>query len=342
MQTSIFYMMSPQYLLTLLEKYKDGTCTEEELQQLNDWYNALGAHLPDQLLDAGSETARQLTQQGLASLKEGLSIADAPRTATIIKPFWRRAGSWAAVFLGMLMLAGTVWLLQQKQSSVVVADNGLQQVAGSDYNRYIILPDSSTVLLHAGSRLEYPASFNGSNREVSLSGEAYFDIRHDSTKTFVINTGKLRTTVLGTAFNIKAYPEAREITVSVTRGKVRVEDEHKVLGVLTPDQQIVYNTLAATAEQQSVNAAAKISWVREDMVFESTSFDMIAAALSKRYQVNIRFRNEALKYCLVRASFTGTESLEEVLDVICLVRNASYTIENGHDITIDGKACVAE
>jgi len=72
------------------------------------------------------------------------------------------------------------------------------------YNRYITLPDGSTVILHAGSKLDYPVSFNGNTREVNLIGEGYFDVQHDPARPFIIHTGHLKTTVLGTAFNIKA------------------------------------------------------------------------------------------------------------------------------------------
>ena len=177
---------------------------------------------------------------------------------------------------------------------------------------------------------------------MTLSGEAYFDIHQDTKSSFVINTGSVKTTVLGTAFNIKAYPGSNEVIVSVTKGKVKVEDGPKMLAVLTPDQQIVYNTVASTLAQRQVNALDEISWTRSDMVFESMPFETIAGIISKRYHVNIQFNNEALKQCLVRASFSGTESLEEVLSVLCTVRNATYTIEDGQHVVIDGKGCSAD
>jgi ferric-dicitrate binding protein FerR (iron transport regulator) len=254
-------------------------------------------------------------------------------------PAWKKAGRWAAVLAGVALLSGVLFFSLQRRLSPHKQPAGRQTLAGLDHSRYVTLPDGSKVVLHAGSHLEYPAAFSGTVREVTLSGEAYFDIQQDRSRGFVINTGSVRTTVLGTAFNIKAYPGSHQIVVSVTKGKVKVEDGPKMLAVLTPDQQIVYNIKEATMAQRQVNALDQISWTREDMVFESVPFETIAASISKRYHVNITFSNEALKQCLVRASFSGTESLEEVLTVLCTVRNATFTIEDDQHITIDGKGC---
>ncbi|GAA0564783.1 FecR domain-containing protein [Chitinophaga japonensis] len=332
--------MDPQYLLLLLEKYSTGACTPAELELLDAWYTALGKERPDQLLDPDSEAAMLLTQQKLQELRARLTAVPAGAPLRPVRnPLWRRMGRWAAVVAGIALVSGMTWYSWQQRRQQVALQATPQTVDKLAYSRHITLPDSSTVVLHAGSRLEYPAAFSGAERVVTLSGEAYFDIREDPAHRFVINTGRVKTTVLGTAFNIKAYPGSNEITVSVTKGKVKVEDGQQVLAVLTPDQQMVYNTLAATLAQKPVNALEQVNWAREDMVFESVPFEQITTAISKRYEVDIRFDNPALAQCPVRASFSGTESLEEVLTVLCTVRNATYTLLPDGDVMIHGKGC---
>ncbi|MGN7821341.1 FecR family protein [Chitinophaga sp. 22536] len=331
--------MDEQNLYVLLQKYSQGACTEEELTMLEGWYATLGQDLPDEVIDPQSEAAKQLTQRQLLALRARLSAAPVAPPLKAVKlrtmgKWWRYAAIWASVLV--LVGAGYWWYSNSDRTTVSVRRYADGQ---TNFDRYLTLPDGSTVVLHRGSRLVVPEHFNGLSREVTLLGEAYFDIRSDSLKPFVINTGQLKTTVLGTAFNISAYPEQAEITVSVTRGKVKVEDGTKVLAVLTPDQQIVYNIKNAAARQEAVNAAARANWTTNEMVFENATFETIANTLSKRYEVNIQFSDDALKQCPVRVSFAGTESLEEVLDVICGVRNATYQIENGRDVLIKGKGC---
>lgn len=325
--------MDAHALYELLEKYRQGNCSPEELERLERWYASLGKDRPDQLLQEGSETARLLTERKLQELR-----AVAGRERRLV-PLHKKILRWAAVVSGMILLAGGArfYFKPASRQSELAKEHRIPVA----HVRHITLPDSSLVVLSAGSRLEYPAAFNGGVREVTLVGEAYFDIRRDTARSFVIHSGSLRTTVLGTAFNIRAYEGSPEVTVSVTRGKVKVETEQegKLLAVLTPDQQVVYNNTEATAIRQPVLADSAIQWVRKDMVFENLPFAAVTRAIASRYRVNIRFGNESLAACPIRASFNGTESLETVLSVVCDIRNATYIIEDENNILITGKGC---
>lgn len=325
--------MDAQVLYDLLEKYKAGNCTATELELLNDWYASLGENIPDEVLEEGSDASVKLTHQKLQELRTKLGVEEHTPVRRM-----RRTTGWAAAIIGVAVITTiAVFQLRKNDRQEVLAQ---QMSHPADHSRHVVLPDGSTVVLHAGSRLEYPVSF-GNVREVTMEGEAYFDIKKDTGKPFIIHSGKVLTTVLGTAFNIRAYKDSADITVSVTRGKVKVEteDSRTLLAVLTPDQQVVYSTITAASRQQPVKALAQVMWVRQDMIFEDESFEEIASTISKRYQVNIRFNNEALKKCRIRASFNGMESLEEVLGVLCTVRNASYQVNNDFEVIIDGKGC---
>ncbi|WP_346320915.1 FecR domain-containing protein [Chitinophaga sp. YIM B06452] len=326
--------MEAHALYELLEKYRQGKCSPEELEQLERWYASLGKDRPDSLLEEGSEAAQVLTSRKLQELHASLG-----RERRVV-PFRKRVLRWAAVVSGLILLAGGAryYFKPASRQGELVKEYRIPAA----HSRHITLPDGSLVILHAGSRLEYPLAFNNNIRDVTLVGEAYFDIRPDTAKPFVIHSGSLRTTVLGTAFNIRAYEGSPEITVSVTRGKVKVETEQegKLLAVLTPDQQVVYNNMGATAVRQPVTADSAIQWVRKDMVFENLSFAAVAQSISNRYHVNVRFEDEGLATCPIRASFNGTEPLETVLSVVCGIRNASYTIEDENDILITGKGCL--
>ncbi|RPD39625.1 FecR family protein [Chitinophaga barathri] len=325
--------MEAHALYKLLEKYRQGSCSPEELELLERWYASLGKDRPDSLLEEGSEAARLLTDRKLQELRTAVT-----RESRVL-PFRKRVLRWAAVVSGLILLAGSAayYFKPASRQNELVRDHRIP----APHSRHITLPDGSLAVLQAGSRLEYPSAFSGRIREVTLTGEAYFDIRPDAARSFVIHSGSLRTTVLGTAFNIRAYEGSPEITVSVTRGKVKVETEQegRLLAVLTPDQQVVYNNMEATAIRQPLAADSAIQWLRKDMVFENLPFAVVAQAIGNRYHVNIRFESEELANCPIRASFNGTEPLETVLSVVCGIRNASYTIEDDNNVLITGKGC---
>ena len=104
--------------------------------------------------------------------------------------------------------------------------------------KYILLPDSTQVWLNAGSTLDYPEHFDEATREVTLVGEAYFDVKHAAEHPFIIHTGQIQTTVLGTAFNINAYTDRSNIQVSVSRGKVKVSRGDQLIAMLVKGQEV--------------------------------------------------------------------------------------------------------
>lgn len=204
---------------------------------------------------------------------------------------------------------------------------------------FIKLPDGSTVVLNGGSKLEFPESFAGDTREVTLTGEAYFDITHDPIRPFVVHTGKVRTTVLGTAFNIKAYPEQSDITVTVTRGKVKVSDDKQVFGIVNPDQQITFNKNREVTEQKAVDSYEVTAWIEKDIYFEDATIDQAVSQLEKRFGVTIILNNSRINDCKFTATFVKGEDIEQILRVLCDFNNATLTANGNNNFEIHGGTC---
>ncbi|WP_153798992.1 FecR family protein [Foetidibacter luteolus] len=327
--------LTPEQIQEIASKYFDGSITPAEKKLLDEWYNTQPTDTVEWKRD---EAEAALEQRLFTNIQEQISsVQELPvvlmRTKRRI--LWRVA---AAVLAGITVTYFYLRTATVENDTVAVKNTHDTAVT---YTRYLTLEDGSTVILHADSKLTRSPGFNNGARVVTLTGEAYFDITRDTLKPFIIHTGKVKTTVLGTAFNISAYPGKNTITVAVTRGKVRVEDSEKILAELTPDQQVVYNIPTANAEREKVNAvASSAGWVRQDMNFDGASLASVVQVLNKRYNVNISFKNHALENCKVKVSFNGTEPLVKVLDLLCTISNASYTKPDDANIVIDGEGCM--
>jgi transmembrane sensor len=337
----------PQFFADLFRKYLDNRCSPEETKYLlslinSDEYRAYAAELIDDQVNGTSEAPVQehdlksrLDQRLHLILKNDFYNELQPVRVVKLRP-WRWVA--AASVLVMVAAAGYYFNSPTQQTQLSANQNVAPATPSVDYTRYITLPDGSTVVLHAGSKLEFAPAFTGPTREVFLSGEAYFDIGHNPERPFIIHTGKVKTTVLGTAFNIKA--DEKQVVVSVTRGKVRVENGTQVLAVLTPNEQVKFDLPEEKTIQQKVNANGIVTdWTKEDMVFKSISFQEIADILSKRYGVNVVINNESLKNCKVVASFSGTEKLEQVASAICGIKNGEYEQLQDGTIVLNGEGC---
>jgi ferric-dicitrate binding protein FerR (iron transport regulator) len=326
-----------EYFKAVLKRYEAGQSTPEEIRLVEKYLEILDK-TPNPLTGVSVTEKERVKQEIQAQLL--FSIQEQPDAVPVI-PLSRRYSPtkrwWVAAAVFILLSTGAYfWYSHAVTPEITRVIPPPATIEPLLYTRYLTLPDGSTVIVHAGSELSYPRSFSGNTREVTLKGEAYFDIRHNDHQPFIIHTGSVKTTVLGTAFNIKANDN--KITVTVTRGKVKVEDTQKVLAILTPDHELVYDVIKAIPESRNAPAKQSISWARQDMLFDGASFADIAERMGRRYQVSISFANDHIKQCPISATFNGTESLEEVLTVLCTARNASYTMKNGN-IVIDGKGC---
>ncbi|AXB58534.1 FecR family protein [Flavobacterium fluviale] len=219
----------------------------------------------------------------------------------------------------------------------VIAENTLIDFSGK---QLVHLPDGSTVLLNDNSSLKYDQnSFNSKTREVTLTGEAFFDIKHNEKKPFIVHTGKIQTRVLGTAFNINAKNSSSNIEVTVARGKVQVGDTQKVYAVITPNQQIKVNKTTLSFEQNTINAAIVTEWKSNYLILDDINMTEAAALISHKYKVQILIQNEKIKNCRITASFLNEEDLDHVLKVISSVLETDYHYDKAGAVILDGKGC---
>jgi len=311
--------MDKLYFLELLRKYLQGEATNEEQEFLLRYYN-LFQYEPDVLALLTNEKKEELKSQMYATIWKNISREE--QSPGKVKPMrkWLIRMSAAAVLFA-ICATGIFFLRNESSKKQTFAERTIKQKE----NRLVRLPDGSTVIVSAGSKLNYPSSFDGlAKREVYLEGQAYFDIKHNSSQPFIVHTGKLETTVLGTAFNIKAFPADMNIIVTVTRGKVKVSYQNRTLGTITSDQQISYNKENAIATQKMVNSDINIVWKEQDLLFTEVTVAEAAEVLEERFNVKISFSDEKIKSNRFTTTFMKSESLEQVLKIICEFNDAAY------------------
>ena len=292
----------------LWRKYCRNSCTAKEFDQWCDLLN-----------DEGN--AEQLNR--LLKEKWALSRPNAPKNR--LYPLWV-AGAAAAV----LLLALTLPFMVRQQTSTEPSGETVAQTAPfSSSVTNIVLSDGSTIALREGSKLSQGANFDGDAREVSLEGEAYFDIVSNPDKPFIIYTGQIKTTVLGTSFSIKAYTGDPQVVVTVTKGKVQVENERTLLAILEADNQLVYHTGTKKSTEKAVDAQKEVDWKSHELLFRNKSFAFITEEIGRAYDVTIVFESEALKNQYITASIDIRDPIERVLEMVCLSQRAGFTLDNG-------------
>jgi transmembrane sensor len=202
-------------------------------------------------------------------------------------------------------------------------------------------------MLQPGGKISYLASFDKTEREIYLEGEAFFDVKRDETRPFLVYTQEITTKVLGTSFTVKADPGDKNITVAVKTGKVSVYAHHGKSEspstsretILTPNQKIIYNRQQDKVSRMLVENPQAILPVEEikKWHFEEASVAEIFAALEKVYGVAIVFDAETLSSCTLTTSISGG-TIYNRLDIICKAIGTTYTVEETK-IVIHGSGC---
>jgi ferric-dicitrate binding protein FerR (iron transport regulator) len=331
--------MDRSRLAFLFHRYVNNSCTSAEKEEffdlvsnarhdttLTELIDRLWADAPEKEID--DARAHFILNQVLRSDENVVAIDRR------VYPLWRKI----AASLVLIILAGGAafyYSATEQTAPGQITSDELHEALP----QYIELPDGSSVVLNAGSKLDYPTAFSGDDRHVSLTGEAYFDIAHDASRPFVVQTGKLRTTVLGTAFNIKAYPDQTDITVTVTRGKVKVSDDKKVLGIINPDQQLTFNRNLNHMEHKMVDTHSVTAWMEKDIFFDDITTGQALDQLEKRFGINITLTNKTITDCRFTATFVSGEDIGQILRILCDFNNASLLENGSRDFIIEGGEC---
>ena len=329
--------MDKRYFIGLVHKYLKGTATKEEQQFLNSYYNFFQSE-EDVVALLNEEEKNKLKHLMQDAIWKNIADVEQEGRKVISIRKWIVRVTAAAVFLG-LCGTGLFFLLDKKSKN----NNISASVARQKENRIVRLPDGSTVILHAGSTLDYPSSFKGlPQRKVYLQGQAYFDIKSNPSQPFIVHTGKIETTVLGTAFNIKANPGDADITVTVTRGRVKVSDQNSTLGIIVANQQIVYNKQKLVSVQNKVNAETFVTWKEQDLLFDNVTVEEAAAVLEERFNVHIEIKDSIIRSNRFTTSFSKGENLEELLKSICEFNGAVYNYNINKATVIISSAAAPE
>jgi ferric-dicitrate binding protein FerR (iron transport regulator) len=196
-------------------------------------------------------------------------------------------------------------------------------------SKFLLLDDSTQVWLNSASSLEYPDQFNASKREVNLSGEAYFDVKHAEKIPFIIHTGNVSTTVLGTAFNIKAYPGQKTITISVSRGKVKVTRPDGWETTLIKGQQLKLEDAGKKGIEKNVAAEEIAAWQKGSLVYDDETMEDVVADLQRVYNVDIRILREPIKKLSIGTTFKREIGVAQALQVLCKLTDTEFKLTDG-------------
>lgn len=320
------------------QRYIDNTCSEQERKMIFEYLNGLGPDDLETQLETGfpelaaampSAMAKRLDQR--LEIATGIRMTPARRSRSLkIRYQWVAAAS-------IILLAGLGWFYFSP-----VSLTGKQQQAQAAHTRAIsnttthvqllTLPDGSQVWISPQSTLHIPDNFNKDQRTLRLTGQGYFEVAHDASKPFVVETGELQTSVLGTHFNIEAYAGEQHSTVSLTEGKVAVRANrlsgNDSLIYLQPGNKLVYRNHEKSWMLQLVDTAYEKSWKTGSLVFDDLPVSDVLIRLEHHFGIKILFDTRLFEGRKFRAVYPYPD-LQLVLKDMSFVQGFRYSQHDG-------------
>ena len=307
-----------------LYKFFDGKASREEKESVRIW------------LESSPENEQELFKE--REFFDAMILSGSTKVAGMEKksrPFYRtvllEAIKIAAVFA--ITVASGTYFYKSEICKIGEAMNTITVPAGQRAN--LTLPDGTNVWLNARSEMRYPAVFTGNKREITLDGEAYFEVAADPDRLFVVEGGGVVVKVHGTVFNMKAREKQDHVDVSLLSGLVVVEN-HGVSRSLNPGETAVCKKSVPSIEKKTTDVSISCLWAKESLRFEKKTIYELTGYLSEWYGMDIRLdpslpTDQAYTFTITH------ESLEEVLCLIAKITPIEYVFDEDNTVRITRK-----
>lgn len=254
----------------------------------------------------------------------------------------------------ILFAAGGIWLWKTLATTTSLPKNIVSTKNGSKSK--VEMPDGTQVWLNAGSRIEYDGDYGKDNREITLTGEAYFDVVHNEKKPFIIHTGAMNVKVLGTVFNVKAYPGDGITEAALIRGSIEVtfpgrpnerlilKPNDKIAVVNETGKSAITQQTASTQEKPEIMLAKvnyqpvdstiiETAWVKNKLIFRRKAFAELVKDIERWFNVSIQVKDTAI----LDEKFTGTfsnESITEALAALSMTVPFQYRVNKENNTVV--------
>lgn len=327
-----FYFMLHQRFEYLLAKELSDQLTVEEAAELKDLLESSSELKAEyQLLHQYWNRKETSSERDKDLFNKVLSKIESPAAPKKLIPsfLWRLTA--AAAVLVLVSLA--FWFYQ-------MAWNPDQEVSTANQQRTWVLEDGTSVTLNAASSLTYPKTFDSLTREVYLVGEAFFKVAKDEKRPFIVRTLHAHLKVLGTSFNLRAYPDENKTETSLIEGAIEVSlkgEAGKTVRLQPSEKLTIYNSVAKEVapskqiiERSSISffhpkdtLSIETSWLDNKLVFKDTSFEELARTLERKYGVEIEFQGKRAPALRFNAVFEK-EDIGQILRALKMASNFSY------------------
>ncbi len=317
-----------------LIKFITGNLNENEAKGVRDWINANATNKHEFIrlknINAFASEGKHKLKIEDDFLKLNKQIKQQSKSSKLL--FFRKYLKYAAILIISLFIGFSASELRYSFSSDQTNEECNEFYAPEGQISEFKLTDGTRIWLNSGTKIRVPVSFNAKHRILYMEGEAFFEVTKDPKHPFFVHSNELSVRVMGTSFNISAYPSEENSEITLIEGKVGIKERYgQRLALLDPGQQLVYEKATGKKLKREVDLLPYEAWRDGKMIFKDRSLEYISERLERWYNVEIDFKEKEIS----QLQFTGTilknKPLSQVLDVITLSAPIRFEIKVNPD-----------
>ena len=314
----------------LLKKFQSGNLSLSDFKELVSTVNdSSDQELEDFFFEEWNkfDTYPSLSQEKIDSLYCHL------HKKMKISPFYKITRHWGQIAASILLLFAsglTILYYIQHQELQTLAEQDVIVRSGDSGTSQVSLPDGTLVRLNANSSLTYQQNFGQNNRKVKLSGEGYFEVKKNTEKKFIVNTGYIDVTVLGTKFNLYAYEDKDIIEMALVEGHVNVSTSKPPYQTICvkPNEKVTYNKYDNKLNIEKTTTKIETAWLNKELVFREEKLENVFQCLSRKFRVKFSIDSSISVDDVYTGAFDD-EKIEDILEVLKIHYGFNYTVNDG-------------
>jgi transmembrane sensor len=318
------------YISAIILKNEHDACTPEELKILEQWYSSLDDKVQlDRYNNSNKDMKKAAIWSAINNEIEGQEIEHS-------KVISMRKSTSAFYYIAriaaiLILVAGSYAAFNFFNTKNIDTTQYISKINNTDKPEKIILPDNSLLWLESKSSIKYSAHFSVSRNISLLKGKVFFNIAHDASKPFIVETEDgLKTTVLGTAFVIEKENNNNSVKINVLRGKVQVSDAAMKYATLTKNQGVDVNTKSKTADMLVADSIQMTGWFTAKVVLDKVTLKDVAVSIKENFGYKIEFASSKLLLKPCSITYNATDNVEDILTLLDKIYHTTHTITDSN------------
>ncbi|WP_421943312.1 FecR family protein [Pedobacter sp.] len=319
--------MNNHHSSQLIDKYLEGKCTEEELQDVIKWYNSFpDKKIPEELLNDKSRLLLKNRMRSKIRVVHAAKKSASINVEAILKASITMA---AAIIIALLIILPNGNQQKHKDGIALLKDSKLHSLQNTTLTLMKkVFSDGSEIWLSPGTKIEFPKVFTAKQRDVNLYGEAFFQVTPDKNRPFIIHSGEIETRVWGTSFRIRNYP-GLPAQVNVIAGRVSVKlAKQKDNGIMLIADESAVLGLKSSGLQKSKKKTdnAMEIWHKVSLSFSDSPVTDVISQLNNHFDCDIIISDKVIESYALTADF-NEQNLADILDMLRKSLNIDYVMD---------------